>query len=115
MSVTNEKITVITKRSPTYSELYSNAVNVRVSVTDMTLVFGRGTLNEEGGALQQEELAVLVSPQTFKQLTLTVLSVLKSYEDTFGEIKLPAQPQLEGVSSIITRLANLVANAQPQK
>ena len=96
---------VTTRRSPSYMESYSNAVNVRVSSSDMSLVFSRGSVTEAGLPETVEELAVTLSPQTFKMLTLSMLNVLKAYEQGFGEVKILAEPpKSENIAEIVANL-----------
>jgi flagellar protein FlaG len=74
-----------------FRESYANSVQVRVSVWDFLLTFGR---------LQQQtpELVevtnfqnIYLSPQQAKALAMILQQNLESYEKAFGEIKLDPQ------------------------
>ena len=74
-----------------FRESYANSVQVRVSVWDFLLTFGR---------LQQQTPEVVevtnfqnvyLSPQQAKALVLILQQNLENYEKAFGEIKLDPQ------------------------
>jgi len=86
-------------QTPDYRESYANSVQVRVSVWDFLLTFGR---------LQQQtpEMVdvtnfqnIYLSPQQAKALHAILEQNVANYEKTFGEIKL--DPRMAAQSGII--------------
>ncbi len=82
--------------APDYRDGYANSVQVRVSVWDFLLVFGR--LHPQSA--EQVEVhnfqGIYLSPQQAKALLAILQQNVIQYENTFGEIKLDAaaaQPQ----------------------
>ncbi len=81
--------------SPDYRDGYANSIQVRVSVWDFLLIFGR---LQPLGADQVEVhnfQGIYLSPQQAKALHTVLAQNLAQYEKTFGEIKLDpnmAQP-----------------------
>ena len=76
--------------SPEYREGYANSVQVRASVWDFLLVFGR--LQQQ--AATEVEIhnfqGIYLSPQQAKALVTILEQNIVQYEKTFGEIKLDA-------------------------
>jgi flagellar protein FlaG len=74
--------------APDYRDGYANSIQVRVSVWDFLLIFGR--LHPQG--TDQVEVhnfqGVYLSPQQAKALHTVLEQNLAQYEKTFGEIKL---------------------------
>jgi len=74
-----------------YREIYSNSVQVRVSVWDFLLVFG--LVNQE--TVEQVDvknaLGVYLSPQQAKALWNILGQNLAQYEQTFGALALEPQ------------------------
>lgn len=91
-------------RSMNFMEVYSNGVNARVTENDIGLVFLRATASAGGVASNEEQVAITMSPQMFKIMTLTVLSMLNGYEKELGEIKLVNEPDLSQIQSIFTQM-----------
>jgi flagellar protein FlaG len=73
---------------PEYREGYANSVQVRVSVWDFLMVFGR----MQPQSVDQVEIhnfqGVYVSPQQAKALVTILQQNVSQYEAAFGEIKL---------------------------
>jgi hypothetical protein len=73
--------------SQEYREGYANSVQVRVSVWDFLLVFGR--VQQTTSDVEVENFqAIYVSPQQAKALMTILEQNVIQYEKTFGEIKL---------------------------
>lgn len=74
--------------APDYRDGYANSVQVRVSVWDFLLIFGRlqqiNTLEVEVQNFQ----GIYLSPQQAKALLTILEQNVRQYESTFGDIKL---------------------------
>src|SRR5690349_5378895 len=71
-----------------YRDGYANSVQVRVSVWDFLLVFGRlQPLNTQEVEVQNFQ-GIYLSPQQAKALLTILDQNVRQYESTFGEIKL---------------------------
>jgi uncharacterized protein DUF3467 len=74
--------------SPDYRDSYANSIQVRVSVWDFLLTFGR----LQPVAAQEVEVqnfqGIYLSPQQAKALLTILEQNVNQYESTFGEIKL---------------------------
>jgi flagellar protein FlaG len=83
--------------SADYRDGYANSVQVRVSVWDFLLVFGRlHPLSAEEVEVQNFQ-GIYVSPQQAKALLAILQQNVAQYEKAFGEIKLEAAlPQPTG-------------------
>ena len=80
-----------------YREGYANSVQVRVSVWDFLLVFGRVQQQSSTAVEVQNFQGIYVSPQQAKALMTILEQNVIQYEKTFGEIKLdPAITQAQG-------------------
>ena len=80
-----------------YREGYANSVQVRVSVWDFLLVFGRVQQQSNTAVEVQNFQGIYVSPQQAKALMTILEQNVIQYEKTFGEIKLdPAITQAQG-------------------
>lgn len=77
--------------APDYREIYANSVQIRVSVWDFLLVFGR--MHQETPEEVQVENAqgVYLSPQQAKALWNILGQNLAQYEQTFGTLALEPQ------------------------
>src|SRR5258708_30947959 len=71
-----------------YREGYANSVQVRVSVWDFLLVFGRVQQQSTTSVEVQNFQGIYVSPQQAKALMTILEQNVIQYEKTFGEIKL---------------------------
>lgn len=84
------------KESPDYRERYSNSVQLRVTTWDMALTFG--TMKGEAPEMYIENFErIILSPQQAKALANVLSENVRSYEATFGEIKITAQAGTAGV------------------
>ena len=71
-----------------YREGYANSVQVRVSVWDFLLIFGRIQQQNATDVEVQNFQGIYVSPQQAKALMSVLEQNVLQYEKTFGEIKL---------------------------
>ena len=80
-----------------YREGYANSVQVRVSVWDFLLIFGRVQPQSASEVEVQNFQGIYLSPQQAKALMTILEQNVIQYEKTFGEIKLdPAMSQTPG-------------------
>ncbi|HZZ40600.1 MAG TPA: DUF3467 domain-containing protein [Acidobacteriaceae bacterium] len=79
-------------QSPDYREIYSNSVQVRVSVWDFQLVFGLVHQESPDQVNVNNALGVYLSPQQAKALWNILGQNLAQYEQTFGALALEPQP-----------------------
>ena len=75
-----------------YREIYSNSVQVRVSVWDFLLVFGLVHQDTPEHVNVNNSLGVYLSPQQAKALWNILGQNLAQYEQTFGALALEPQP-----------------------
>lgn len=78
-------------QTPDYHETYSNSVQVRVSVWDFLLVFGRIHQETPEQVNVENTLGVYLSPQQAKALWNILGQNLAQYEQTFGNLALEPQ------------------------
>ena len=74
--------------SPDYRDGYANSVQVRVSVWDFLLTFGRLQPISAQEVEVQNFQGIYLSPQQAKALLTILEQNVRQYESTFGEIKL---------------------------
>ena len=74
--------------SPDYRDGYANSVQVRVSVWDFLLTFGRLQPIAAQEVEVQNFQGIYLSPQQAKALLTILEQNVHQYESTFGEIKL---------------------------
>lgn len=83
--------------TPDYREGYANSVQVRVSVWDFLLIFGRVQPQTANEVEVQNFQGLYLSPQQAKALLTILEQNVAQYEKTFGEIKLdPGVAQASG-------------------
>jgi hypothetical protein len=71
-----------------YRDTYANSIQIRVSVWDFLLVFGRlQPVNAQEVEVQNFQ-GIYLSPQQAKALLTILEQNVRQYEGTFGEIKL---------------------------
>jgi hypothetical protein len=78
-------------QSPDYRESYANSIQVRVSLWDFFLSFGRVVQTGPEAVTIQNFEGVFVSPQQAKALLNVLRENVSQYEKAFGEIKLEPQ------------------------
>ena len=79
-----------------YREGYANSVQVRASVWDFLLVFGRLQQPSASEVEIHNFQGIYLSPQQAKALMTILEQNIVQYEKTFGEIKLDASMQQQG-------------------
>jgi len=80
-----------------YRDSYANSIQIRVSVWDFLLVFGRLQPVTAQDVEVQNFQGIYLSPQQAKALLTILQQNVIQYEKTFGEIKLdPAMSQAPG-------------------
>jgi hypothetical protein len=79
-----------------YRDGYANSIQIRVSVWDFLLVFGRlHPLNAQDVEVQNFQ-GIYLSPQQAKALLTVLEQNVRQYEGTFGEIKLDPSIAAQG-------------------
>jgi flagellar protein FlaG len=74
--------------TPDYRDAYANSVQVRVSVWDFFLTFGRLQAQSPEHVEVQNFQGIFLSPQQAKALLTILEQNVAQYEKAFGEIKL---------------------------
>ena len=74
-----------------YRENYANSVQVRVSLWDFFLLFGRVAQAAPDNVSIHNFQGIYVSPQQAKALLNVLQQNVSQYESAFGEIRLEAQ------------------------
>jgi hypothetical protein len=77
--------------SPDYRENYANSVQVRVSLWDFFLSFGRVSQSAPDSVTIHNFEGIYVSPQQAKALLNLLRDNVTQYETAFGEIRLEPQ------------------------
>jgi hypothetical protein len=80
--------------TPDYREGYANSVQVRVSLWDFFLMFGRVNQTAPDNVTIHSFEGIYLSPQQAKALLNVLQQNVTQYETAFGEIKL--EPQAAG-------------------
>lgn len=78
-------------QTPEYREIYSNSVQVRVSVWDFLLVFGLVHQETPEQVSVENTTGVYLSPQQAKALWNILGQNIAQYEQTFGTLALEPQ------------------------
>jgi len=94
------------QRAADFQELYANHVRVNLTPYDMAIVFGRIVEREGAVSAVDEQIAVRLSPQTFKAVTISLHKILAAYEAQFGVVSSSiknADEMLESLKSAITQ------------
>src|ERR1700693_3788182 len=79
---------------PEYRENYANSVQVRMSLWDFLLLFGRVNQTAPDAITIHNFEGIYLSPQQAKALLNVLQQNVSHYETAFGEIKL--EPQASG-------------------
>ena len=75
--------------TPEYRESYANSVQIRASVWDFLLIFGRLQPQTTNNEVEVHNFqGIYLSPQQAKALVTILEQNIVQYEKTFGEIKL---------------------------
>lgn len=91
MSNFSEQPEIRIQSSEDYREGYANSVQVRMSVWDFFLAFGKALPGNGPGIDLINFQGIYLSPQQAKALSLMLQQNVANYEQTFGEIKLDPQ------------------------
>ncbi len=78
-------------QTPDYRENYANSVQIRVSLWDFVLMFGRIDQTAPDHVTIQNFQGVYLSPQQAKALLNVLTQNVTQYESAFGEIRLEPQ------------------------
>jgi flagellar protein FlaG len=97
MSNFTEQPEIRIQNSEDYRENYANSVQVRMSVWDFFLAFGRAVPGNGPGIDLLNFQGIYLSPQQAKALALMLHQNVANYEQTFGEIKLDPQFAQQGL------------------
>ncbi len=76
-------------RDQQYREVYCNGTFIGMSPYDITLFLTKATDIGGGQNVLVDQVAVIMSPQHFKQFCRSASETLKAYESVFGELKIP--------------------------
>ncbi len=76
--------------TPDYRDSYANSVQIRVSVWDFLLIFGRLQPQSADAVEVHNFQGIYLSPQQAKALHAILHQNIVQYEKAFGEIKLDA-------------------------
>jgi hypothetical protein len=93
MSPTQQQPQMNVVQADDYRETYANSVQVRVSVWDFQLVFGRASSDSLESVTIRNQEAVYLSPQQAKALWNVLGQNLAQYEQAFGTLNLEPQTQ----------------------
>lgn len=74
--------------TPEYRESYANSIQIRASVWDFLLIFGRLQPQTASDVEVHNFQGIYLSPQQAKALVTVLEQNVVQYEKTFGEIKL---------------------------
>jgi hypothetical protein len=91
MSNFNDQPEIRIQTSADYREGYANSVQVRMSVWDFFLAFGKALPGSGPGIDLLNFQGIYLSPQQAKALSLMLQQNVANYEQTFGEVKLDPQ------------------------
>ena len=80
-----------------YRDSYANSVQIRVSVWDFLLVFGRISQTAADSVTIHNATGVYMSPQQAKALMNLLQQNINQYESTFGAIALEPQQHPGGI------------------
>lgn len=89
--------TIRVTESEDYNDLYSNSVQVKMSVWDFQLVFGTMSSSSPDEVTFTSKQGIYLSPQQAKALFNVLGQNLQQYENTFGELSL--EPKFNGQSN----------------
>jgi hypothetical protein len=91
--------TLTQTKTDAYRENYANSVHVKMSVWDISLVFGVMSQEKANEVELENFQTIFLSPQQAKALLYVLSQNVQQYEQTFGELKLepsfaPAEGQI---------------------
>ncbi len=76
----------IRHKSTTYNELYTNSVDLKVSVYDFELVFGKVIAASDTRLEIEQKVSITMSPQHAKEFLRILQENVRNYELRFGPI-----------------------------
>jgi hypothetical protein len=76
------------EKSPEYRDNYANSVQVRVTLWDFLLLFGKVNQTAADHVAIENFQGIYISPQQAKALLNVLQQNVTQYESAFGEIKL---------------------------
>jgi hypothetical protein len=82
---------LINKTATDYRTYYTNNTAFALTAFDINLIFGQMIGIEDGKAVIEQGLKVIMSPLHAKIFLSVLGENLKQFEDRFGEIKLPEE------------------------
>ncbi len=91
MNPSNPQPKINLSQTPEYRDMYANSVQIRVSVWDFLLVFGRIHQETPEQVNVQNSVGVYLSPQQAKALWNILGQNLAQYEQTFGSLAIEPQ------------------------
>ena len=80
-----------------YREDYANSVQIRITVWDFLLVFGRVTQTAADSVTIHNSSGIYMSPQQAKALLNLLQQNISQYEATFGALSLEPQQHQGGI------------------
>jgi len=80
---------IMTEEDSNVSDIYTNNVQIAVSVYEVVISFGLDTLQRDGTQTTKEIVKVRMSPHHALALNVLLDKHLKAYGETFKEILLP--------------------------
>ena len=91
MSPTPQQPQMAVVQADDYRETYANSVQVKVSVWDFQLIFGRASSESSDQVTIRNQEAIFLSPQQAKALFNVLGQNLAQYEQAFGVLNLEPQ------------------------
>jgi len=77
---------------PTFVEIYANSCEAGMSQWDIQLIFGRND-DSQGLHRDQKVAKIYLSPLHAKAVANILAMVVGKYEEQFGKLRLPGQPE----------------------
>jgi hypothetical protein len=77
--------------SPDFQSYYANSARITVNVWDFRLLLGEVEEATQELLRVSEKVKITMSPQHAKVFSRVLAENVKKYEETFGEIKVPAE------------------------
>ncbi|HXW24197.1 MAG TPA: DUF3467 domain-containing protein [Xanthobacteraceae bacterium] len=92
-----------TEKADTFREFYSNHFRLGVTPFDLVLTFGHIVEKPgEGTTAIVEDMAVRLSPQTFKFITQALPGAMTLWESQFGQVQVQVKPPEEVLAAMKT-------------
>lgn len=81
-------------RDEDFFSYYANSVSLSLSMWDVRLVFGEHIGDQDGKAVIEESVRIILSRELAKVVNKILTDQLAAYEKKFGVIKIPDMTQL---------------------